>query len=126
MDRFGLERGPADGDFSEMLKIEGYQKHHIIPDSLREHPLLEEIGYDINSSRNIVYLPESRDIDPGRTVHKGSHRKWHKQHAKAELDKIRAMDATPEIKRMHVDAYTDKMRSRYLSKDPRVQLNKHH
>lgn len=126
VDRFGLERGPADGDFSDMLKIEGYQKHHIIPDSLREHPLLEEIGYDINSSRNIVYLPESRDIDPGRTVHKGSHRKWHKQHAKAELDKIRAMDATPEIKRMHVDAYIDKMRSRYLSKDPRVQLNKHH
>lgn len=126
VDQLGLTRGPVDGDYSEMMSVDGYQKHHIIADSLRDHPVLEEIGYDINNNRNLVYLPESSSIDPTRTVHNGSHRKWHKEHAKAELDKIRAMDASPEVKRMHVDAYTDKMRKKYLAKEPDVQLNKHH
>lgn len=126
VDVLGLSRGPVDGDYSEMMSVDGYQKHHIIADSLRDHPLLEELGYDINNNRNLVYLPESRSIDPTRTVHNGSHRKWHKEHAKAELDRIRAMDASPEVKRMHVDAYTDNMRKKYLAKEPDVQLNKHH
>jgi hypothetical protein len=32
------------------------------------------------------------------------------------------MDASPEIKRMHVDAYTDDMRNKYLKNAPDVKL----
>lgn len=126
IDPLGLARGPVSGDFAEMISISGYQKHHIIADSLRDHPLLQELGYDINNSRNLVYLPESSSLDPTRTVHNGSHRKWHREEALEELDRIHALDADPEIKKMHVDAYTDEMREKYLSKDANVQLNKHH
>ncbi len=46
--------------------------------------------------------------------------------ALAELDRINALDASPEIKRMHVDAYTDKMRNKYLTNNPNVKLTKKH
>ncbi len=126
VDILGLTRGPVNGDYSQMPPVDGYQKHHIISDSLRDHPVLREVGYDINSSKNLVYLPTDSSIDGTRTVHNGSHRSWHKNDMEAELNRIYAMDASPDVKRMHIDATVDDMRTRYLSKDPNVQLNKYH
>ncbi|MDR2914071.1 MAG: AHH domain-containing protein [Tannerella sp.] len=128
IDRFGLARGPKTGAYKDLPDIKDHTKHHIIPDALRDHPLLKELDYDINNSRNIVYLPHTSEIDLTRTVHPkhGGHVAKHKTDALTELDRIHAMDASPEIKRMHVDAYTDDMRSKYLKKDPDVKLTKCH
>jgi hypothetical protein len=128
VDRFGLARGPKTGAYKDLPDIDGYTKHHIIPDALRDHPLLKEINYDINNSRNIVYLPHTSEIDPTRTVHPkhGSHLGKHKTDALTKLDIIHAMNTSPEIKRMHVDAYTDDMRGKYLKNDPNFKLTKKH
>jgi len=129
LDIFGLIRGPKTGSYKDLPDISGNTKHHIIPDALREHPLLKELNYDINDVRNIVHLPHTPDVDPTRTVHPkhGGHLATHKQMALDELDRINAMNASLEIKRMHVDAYTDDMRGKYLKNDPNVKLtNKHH
>jgi hypothetical protein len=128
VDVFGLVRGPKTGAYKDLPDIPDYTKHHIIPDALRDHPLLKELNYDINNSRNLVYLPHASEIDPSRTVHPkhGGHLASHSEMALSELDRINSMDASLEIKRIHVDAYTDDMRNKYLKNDTSVKLTKKH
>ena len=128
IDTLGLKRGPKTGAYRDLPEIEEHTLHHIIPDSLKDHPLLKDLNYDINNSRNLVYLPNISKANPSRTVHlkHGGHLGSHKAMALAELDRINALDASPEIKRMHVDAYTDKMRNKYLTNNPNVKLTKKH
>lgn len=124
VDVFGLARGPKTGAYKDLPHIANHTKHHIIPDALRDHPLLRDLNYDINQISNIVYLPHTPEIDSARTIHPkhGGHLASHYDDALAELDRINAMDASPEIKRMHVDAYTADMRNKYLNNDPNVKL----
>ncbi|PIT50906.1 type IV secretion protein Rhs [Snodgrassella alvi] len=62
--------------YNTMPGIDGFQKHHIIPQQLKNHPLLKEAGMNIHSIKNIIYLPTSADAHPTRTIHKGSHREY--------------------------------------------------
>lgn len=56
-----------------MPSIPGYQKHHIIPQQLRNHELIKRAGANIHASNNIIYLPTSEDAHSTRTIHRGSH-----------------------------------------------------
>ena len=57
---------------------QGYQRQHLIPYSLRHHPLFVSSGMDINSASNMMYLPVAPGIDPRTEM--GLHRGWTQQH----------------------------------------------
>ncbi|WP_410481835.1 RHS repeat-associated core domain-containing protein [Pseudomonas plecoglossicida] len=98
------------GDYGQIPKIPGYQKHHNIPQTLEMHPAITESNYDIHNSRNITILPSTRAAiaaDPGRTVHRGLHTQEYTALVHSELDKIHRTNASPEIKKLQVDALAD-------------------
>ncbi|MEB6587829.1 RHS domain-containing protein [Pseudomonas asiatica] len=59
--------------YSTMPGIEGFQKHHIIPQQLVDHPVLKASGMNIHALNNIIYLPTHEEFHPMRTIHRGSH-----------------------------------------------------
>ena len=59
-----------------MPKIDGFQKHHIIPQQLKNHDVLKKAGMNIHSVKNIMYLPTSADAHATRTIHNGSHKPY--------------------------------------------------
>ena len=127
IDILGLKRGPKTGAFRTLPERNGYTLHHIIPDALREHPLLIELNYDINNIKNLIYLPNSDKMNSPRTIHlkRGRHVKRYFNTAEKKLNKIYLLNASPEIKQMQLDTFIDNMRKRYMINDPRVKLNKH-
>ena len=70
-----------------MPSIPGYQKHHIIPQQLRNHELIKRAGANIHASNNIISLPTSEDAHPTRTIHTGSHPEYTKL-TEAEMDRL--------------------------------------
>ncbi|MBI0473517.1 RHS repeat-associated core domain-containing protein, partial [Pectobacterium parmentieri] len=100
----------ATGDYGKMPVIPDYQKHHNIPQPMANHPAIVSSGYDLNNSRNITYLPSSTDAikaAPGRVVHRGVHNKAYDDLVRGRLDTIHASNASPEIKRMQIEALSD-------------------
>ncbi|UXY11199.1 DUF6531 domain-containing protein [Kosakonia sp. ML.JS2a] len=59
--------------YNTMPGIDGFQKHHVIPQQLKGHDLLKAADYNIHDVRNVIYLPKSADYHPVRTIHSGSH-----------------------------------------------------
>ena len=70
----------------------GFQIHHIIPKNkkMRDHELFDEkhADFDINSTRNLIYLPYDGRNHKKRTIHKGGHRKDFSDYMKKEMDDI--------------------------------------
>ncbi|MBY0446444.1 MAG: RHS domain-containing protein, partial [Burkholderiales bacterium] len=83
-----------------MPKIAGTERHHIIPYHLRDHPALIEADTNINSAKNMIYLPRhcNDKISSKRTRHScfklgdDKHSSYDK-HMKSELDRIEAQAA---------------------------------
>ncbi len=46
---------------NEKVKIPNYENHHIIPQQLKDHPLLKLAGFDIHSRVNRIFLPKPVD-----------------------------------------------------------------
>jgi RHS repeat-associated protein len=115
IDEFGLQ-----GDYHQMPRIPGYQRHHIIPQSMK-HPLLDRLGFDVHQSRNIIQLPTSADVDPTRTVHLGPHNSDYDKLIKDQLDVIDALDASDDIKRMHLNDVMENVGDDLRNK--RIKLN---
>ncbi|WP_089086419.1 RHS repeat-associated core domain-containing protein [Aquitalea magnusonii] len=86
IDPLGLERFPT-----WMPTKQGYQRQHIIPYSLKGHPVFEKAGLDVNSAGNMMYMPVCEGIDSKK---KGYHRGWTEEHAaynrmvQAKLDEM--------------------------------------
>jgi len=66
-----------------------YQKHHIIPQQLKNHDALQKAGYNIHDSSNVKYLPKKSGIDSNTNlaIHNGSHPKYTAA-VQSDLDKI--------------------------------------
>jgi hypothetical protein len=64
VDPWGLNRFP-----SWMATKQGYNRHHIIPYSLRNHPFLQRTNININGATNMTYLPVADGIHPTKMVH---------------------------------------------------------
>lgn len=77
---------------SWMNTTQGYQRQHLIPFSLKDHPLFVRTGMDINGASNMMRLPVAKGIDPNPNL--GLHRGWTAEHAAynravgAELDAL--------------------------------------
>lgn len=71
LDVYGLSAGHTFPTW--MPTRQGYQRHHIIPHSLRNHPAMQRAGMNINSATNMTYLPVANGIDPNpnRSLHRG-------------------------------------------------------
>lgn len=111
----------AQGDYGKMKTIDGYQKHHNIPQTFADHPAITASGYDVNNSKNITRLPKSAATDPGRTVHNGKHLEVYDDMVRERLDAIHKTQATPQIKKMHIDALSDDLGERLRAK--KIKLN---
>ncbi|WP_189342871.1 DUF6531 domain-containing protein [Ulvibacter litoralis] len=85
---------------------QGYQRHHMIPKSLQNHPAFKASGMNIDGASNMKYLPVAEGIDsnPNKSLHKG----WNETHSeynkkmKGNLDAIntRAMTENWDQKRI--------------------------
>ena len=115
VDEFGLK-----GDYHQIPKIPGYQKHHIIPQSTK-HPLLDRLGFDVHQNKNIIQLPTDPSIDTTRTVHKGRHNSVYDQMILERLDAIEALDASDKIKKLHLDDMMENIGDDLRNK--RIKLN---
>ena len=79
--------------YKEKMKYTGYvQDHHCIPKQWKYHPLLTMLNYDINSSQNLLIMPNNKGIknlnlNPNTLVHDGGHTPFNK-YVKNELDYI--------------------------------------
>ena len=47
--------------------------HHVIPSELREHRVLEKIGFELDAAPNGISLPRRPGVDPVLPLHTGSH-----------------------------------------------------
>ena len=56
----------------------GYQRQHLIPWSLRNHPMFAQSGRSIHGATNMMYLPVTTGIDPNPKL--GLHRGWTTEH----------------------------------------------
>ncbi|WP_372338576.1 RHS repeat-associated core domain-containing protein [Neisseria canis] len=57
---------------------QGYQRQHLIPYSLRNHPIFANSGRSIHGATNMMYLPVNVGIDPNPKL--GLHRGWTIEH----------------------------------------------
>ena len=55
-----------------------YQRQHLIPWSLRNHPMFAQSGRSIHGATNMMYLPVTTGIDPNPKLR--LHREWTKEH----------------------------------------------
>jgi hypothetical protein len=117
IDAFGLK-----GDYHQIPQMSGYRKHHIVPQSM-QHPLLDRLGFDVHQSGNIIQLPTSADIDPTRTVHAGKHNAAYDDMIRQRLDAIDALNASDDIKRMHLNDVMENAGDDLRNK--RIKLNCH-
>ena len=93
IDGYGLSEGHT---FPTWMKSKrGYQRHHIVPHSLRNHPIMQRAGMNINSATNMTYLPVAANIDPNKN--RSLHRGYNEAHAsynrtmRQQLDGLDAM-----------------------------------
>ena len=87
--------GLAAWNYNNMPSIDGFQKHHIIPQAEYNNysDILEKAGLGMHDRKNIIYLPKCRDKHPNRTVHNGSHGSYNKNIG-GELQKIKETGAS--------------------------------
>ncbi len=113
--------GLAKGDYGKMPTFPGWQKHHNIPQNMATHSAIVDSGFDIHNSRNITTLPKTGSIDTARTVHSGMHTGDYDRMVKNALDQIDSLNASPEIKKMHIEALSDDIGNKLRTKQ--ITLN---
>jgi RHS repeat-associated protein len=80
-------------DRAARLRAQGFQEHHIISWSnplTREHPLLKEAGFDLESRANKMFLPRDAVTQESRSVHRGRHRMSVSERLAGQMDVILA------------------------------------
>ncbi|MGH1287385.1 AHH domain-containing protein [Bacillus toyonensis] len=61
----------------------GYQAQHIIPKSLKSHPILKKIGMDMDHAENGIFLPIPSESPSALSRHRGFHRVYNRVVTKA-------------------------------------------
>ncbi|MBD5134346.1 MAG: hypothetical protein HDT39_00075 [Lachnospiraceae bacterium] len=77
----------------------GYQAQHIIPKELKEHPILQKIGMDLDDASNVMFL---RERNLGEISATSIHQGYHKQYTsviKEFLDNMEVSKNVPELER---------------------------
>ncbi len=111
--------------YNTMPGISGFQKHHIIPQQLANHPVLQASGMNIHATNNIIYLPKYAENHPTRTVHRGSHPAYSSEVAE-RLDDIHEVGRENGWTQKQYKAATDELivERRQGLRNGSVKLNK--
>ncbi|WP_211223581.1 AHH domain-containing protein, partial [Saccharibacillus kuerlensis] len=81
----------AKGDREANLKKLGFQDHHIISDKnklTKNHDLLDEVGYNLQSRNNKMFLPTNDSLHPTRSIHKGRHSNSVSENLANQMDEV--------------------------------------
>lgn len=73
--------------------------HHIIPTELKDHRVLEKIGFDLDIASNGVALPTKPNVSPTLPLHSGSHPSYTTAVKKA-LDEIPTSASDAQTRKM--------------------------
>ena len=78
------------------------EDHHCIPRQWKDHQLLEKINFDINSSLNLIIMPNKKgkillNLHPDSLVHQGGHHRYN-LYVKENLDFINKYQNYDDIK----------------------------
>ena len=65
--------------------------------------MLDRLGFDVHQKKNIIQLPSDPSVDVTRTVHKERHNSAYDRMILNWLDAIEALDASDNIKKLHLD-----------------------
>jgi hypothetical protein len=71
-----------------MKPIPGFQKHHVVPQTLKNHDVLQKAQFSMQSPKNVIYLPTCRNYHSTRSVHRGPHKPYTDE-VEIELDDLR-------------------------------------
>ncbi|WP_026998147.1 AHH domain-containing protein [Flectobacillus major] len=99
--------------YSQWTKIDGYQIHHIIPQSLMDKPIgraISKVGFDIDAGDNLRYLQE------GFHAKHGAYTKYVRDELQSIIDvngKLTISDINGVINNMH--GLIDKAEAAYKS-----------
>lgn len=77
--------------FNRKAIIEGFQDHHIISHTnalTKNHELLELSGFNLQARSNKIFLPESADLHPTRSIHLGRHTNSVSQNLANQMDTV--------------------------------------
>lgn len=53
-----------------MKRRKGFERHHIIPYHLKDHPIIVESGININGAINMIFLPRYESNHPTKMIHR--------------------------------------------------------
>ncbi|MCS2843828.1 AHH domain-containing protein [Bacteroides xylanisolvens] len=53
-----------------MKRRKGFERHHIIPYHLKDHPIIVESGININGATNMIFLPRYESNHPTKMTHR--------------------------------------------------------
>ena len=59
--------------YNTMPGIDGFQKHHLIPQQLSNHAAIKAAEINIHRLPNVMYLPKFEEFHPVRSIHRGPH-----------------------------------------------------
>ncbi len=92
-----------------------FENHHIIPKKYN-HPLLDKIGFNKEATENLVPLPNTRELHPTKTVHRGMHTKDYETMLDDFLDvveaKVRSGELTPLQAKTAVEDFQKELRGK--------------
>lgn len=80
-------------EYKDKMKYTGFvQDHHCIPKQWKDHNLLHELKYDINSSKNLLIMLNKKglkhfNVHPDTLLHEGGHVPYN-YYVKEQLDYI--------------------------------------
>lgn len=96
--------------------------HHIIPKQFHNHPLIQEIGFDVACSKNILFLPNSF----AKSIFKKDDFLYHSSHPKyntfvhKELQRI-SSQSTTDMKQYAFVLFFTYLRDSIMKKDPSMK-----
>lgn len=114
-----------DGIRGTALRAQGYQRHHIIPQSFRENDLLKKLEYDLDSKQNSIALPGKLDVGSKRAIHSGMHTRSYTEKWRSMLAEIDAGFRSGRISAEQARELIDKevSRTRKSLRDGEMSLN---
>lgn len=80
----------------------GYQAQHIIPKELREHPIIQKIGMDLDDASNGMFL---RERNSGGSSARSRHQGYHKQYTNVIEECLDNMDVNKSVPELEREVY---------------------
>ena len=92
----------------------GYQAQHIIPKELRNHPVIQKIGMDLDDASNGMFL---RDRNSGGSSATSRHQGYHKQYTNIIEECLDNMDVNKSVLELDREVYNLQQSARNMMQD---------